>query len=237
MRKVAPEPGIKFDILGHQPGKGNFVVAPPSVRPGGEYRFIRGGIADFGNLPIMRNVPRNALITSPEIDFPIPDDFVPLDEPFEEMEIAPQGIRDKSLWTACMKALGRGSVRTYEELIAFGRQWNAEWCRPPQPEKDLMHAVDQAWDLTMKGSNWYGRPGVHFFSDVAVTLIDTDPDLFRLVAFLKAMNRPGRHFILTNTFCKRWGWSRPRFAAVRKRAMSQGFFRCVRRAVTGRAAL
>jgi hypothetical protein len=236
-RIVKPEPDVALDILGHQEGRGNFVVLPPSVRPGGAYRFIRGGIADFGNLPIMRNVPRNALITSPEIDFPTPDDFVPLDEPFEEMQVAAEGVRDKSLWTACMKALASGRACSYEELRAFGRQWNAEWCRPPQPEGDLMHAVDSAWDCTtIKGSNWYGRPGVHFFSEVALSLIDNDPDLFRLVAFVKAMNRPGRRFILTNTMCERWGWSRQRFADVRKRAMALGFFRCVRRAVSGHAA-
>jgi hypothetical protein len=237
MRIVRPEPSIALDILGHQEGKGNFVVAAPSIRPGGEYRFIRGGIADVGNLPAMRNVPRNALITSPEIEFPIPDDFIPPDEPEAEMEIAPEGIRDKSVWTACMKALGRGSVRTYAGLVDFARRWNADHCLPPQPEGDLMHAVDSAWDCTMKGSNWCGRPGVHFFSDMAVTLIDHDPDLFLLVAFVKAMNRPGRPFILTNTMCERWGWSRQRLAATRKRAMAQGFFRCVRTAASGRAAL
>jgi hypothetical protein len=235
-RIVRPEQDVALDILGHQDGAGNFVVAAPSVRPGGAYRFIRGSVADLGNLSVMRNVPRNALITSPEIDSPIPDDFVPLDEPFEEMEIAPQGIRDKSLWTACMKALGAGRVRSYQELIALARQWNAERCVPPQPEKDLMHAVDSAWDYTTRGKNWFGRPGVHFFSDEARRLIDNDLDLYRLVSFVRLENRPGRRFILTNTFCKRWGWSRQHLAAVRKRAMAQGFFRCVRRAVSGHAA-
>jgi hypothetical protein len=94
-RIVRPEQDVALDILGHQEGRGNFVVLPPSLRPGGEYRFIRGTVADLGNLPAMRNVPRNALITIPQIDFPAPDDWVgDRYVPLEEREIAPEGIRN-----------------------------------------------------------------------------------------------------------------------------------------------
>src|SRR5262249_47484952 len=76
-RIVRPEPDIALDILGHQEGKGNFVVLPPSIRPGGEYQFIRGSLDDLDKLPAMRNVPPNARITSPQLESPVPADFLP----------------------------------------------------------------------------------------------------------------------------------------------------------------
>src|SRR5262249_33524439 len=152
-------------------------------------------------------------------------------------EVAAEGVHDARLWRACMRELGYGRGRTHSETEAFARQWNAEHCSPPQPEGDLMHAVDSAWERTTSGRNWFGRPGVHFFSEEVLPLIDNDPDLFRLISFVKAMNRPGRPFMLTNTMHERWGWSRPKFAAVRARAMAAGFFCRVRSPSPGKAAL
>jgi hypothetical protein len=224
-RKVRPEKGVALDVLGHQEGKGNFVVAAPSLRPDGQYRFLRGSLGDLAKLPAMRNVPRSALITSPALEV-VPDDFVVPDG----MSVAPKGTRDITLWRSCMRALGRGEVRALDELLAFARQLNQTICLPPQLDEEVMHAATSAWQKHESGENWFGRPGLHFFADEAVPLIDHDQDLFVLISFIRATQAPNSEFMLANGMAERWKWRRQRFAAVRARALATGEIYCVRKA-------
>jgi hypothetical protein len=235
-RIVRPEPDMALDILGHQEGKGNFVVLPPSIRPGGEYRFIRGTLDDLDKLPIMRNVPSNARITSPRLEYPIPADFLPTDNHHNDDDcpdnlIAPEGVRNKSLWIACMRALARNGINTYDDLLAFAQARNSQICQPIlEDNEEVREIVDSAWRYQQQGRNWFGRPSLHFFAEEAVPLIDGDIDLFRLVSFIRATQGRNRAFMLANGMCERWGWSRQRFSAVRARAVAMGEIYCVRQA-------
>jgi hypothetical protein len=233
-RIVRPEKGVEADILGHLEGDGNLVVAAPSLRPGGEYRFFRGSLDDFHKLPFMRNVPGNARITSPALEYPIPADFLPIDnapcDNYPDELIAPEGIRNKSLWTACMRALARSGINTYDDLLAFAQARNSQISQPSLEDTEVQQITDSAWRYQQQGRNWFGRPSLHFFAEEAVPLIDGDIDLFRLVSFIRATQGRNSAFMLANGMCERWGWSRQRFSAVRARAVAMGEIYCVRQA-------
>jgi hypothetical protein len=122
-----------------------------------------------------------------------------------------------------------------DQLLDYARTQN-DFCAEPMTNAEVVKTAKSVWKMQCEGRNRFGRPGVHLFSEDALPLIDNDPDLLRLVMFVRAQNRPGRPFMLTNTFCERWGWSRQRLAAVRKRALKRGDFRCISPAYSGHPA-
>jgi hypothetical protein len=184
--------------------------------PAGKYRFLKGGLDDLDRLPVMRNVPLKALITSPRIDLP-PAEVITS----ESAEIVPEGVRNDTLWRACMRALGEGRITTRHELLAFANAFNQTKCLPPQPEEDVMCATESAWRYQQEGRNWFGKPGIYFPAYEADRMIRTGADAFTLLAFARANNGPDRTFMLANGLAEVFGWSRKRLASARKRLLGR----------------
>jgi hypothetical protein len=198
-RVVRPESGIEVDILG-----GGIAIAPQSHGPSGQYQFIAGGLDSLDRLPVMRDVPPKARSS---IELPTA----------ENAEIVPDGVRDISLWRACMEVLADRRARTFEELLAVAHDYNHENCSPPQPDEGVMHAAMSAWKYEQEGRNWFGKPGIYFPAHEADRLIRTDQDAFLLLSFAKANNRPDRTFMLANGLAETFGWGRKRLSDARKR--------------------
>ena len=213
-RLIRPRRNVPIDILG-----GGFVVAPPSRVARGSYQFIQGSLDDLASLPTLNDAPS----------------AIPADIPADWGSLRDGNGRNDALF----RLLGRAAQHDcddYEQLLDYARTKN-EQLGEPMEEARVISTAKSVWKMQCEGRNWFGRPGVHFFSDDALPLIDSDPDLLRLLMFIRAQNRPGRPFVLTNTFCERWGWSRRRLAAARKRGLMRGDFYCVSPAYSGHAAL
>src|SRR5262249_26827028 len=138
---------------------------------------------------------------------------------------------------ALFKLLGR-AVRhcdDFEQLLDYAKTKNEQFGEPMEDAR-VVSTAKSVWKMHCDGRNWFGRPGAHLFSDDALPLIDSDPDLLRLLMFIRAQNRPGRPFMLTNSFHERWGWSEKRLARTRKRGLNQGYFRLISPAYAGHAA-
>ena len=210
-RRIRPDRNVPIDILGS-----GFVVAPPSQSAKGGYQFISGGLDDLARLPAMQNVPVEAWDNSRLV---------------AEVE---QGQRNNKLFSDCLEAARH--CDDFDALCDVARTRNSEFLLPLEDD-EVMRTAASAWKYETEGRNWFGKPGVHFFSEDALPLIDNDPDLFRLLMYIRAKFLPGEPFILTNSFCERWSWSRQRLAATRKRGLSRGDFYRIRAAYPEHPAL
>jgi hypothetical protein len=209
-RVIRPERGINVDVLGN-----GFVVAPPSHIESGRYQFIQGSLDDLRRLPIMQNVPQAAL--------PSP---APTGNP-DVAEMREGDGRNNTLF----RIVGRGAhhVDDFDQLLDYARTRNSEFAQP-LPDEEVLKVATSVWKMQCEGRNRFGRPGVYFPAEEAVPLIDGDPDLFRLISFIRATQGPDSEFMLANGMCERWNWPRQRFAAVRARAIAVGEIYCVRKA-------
>ena len=208
-RRIKAESDI--DILG-----GGLVVAPPSQSARGGYQFVQGCLDDLDRLSVMQNVPVEAWDNSRLV-----------------AEVK-QGQRNNRLFSICLEAARH--CDDFDALCDVAATHNSEFL-PPLDEGEVMRTAASAWKYETEGRNWFGKPGVHFFSEDALPLIDNDPDLFRLLMYIKAKFLPDEPFILTNTFCERWGWSRQRLAGTRKRGLGRGDFYRIRAAYPEHPAL
>jgi len=212
-RLIRPRRDDPIDILG-----AGFVVAPPSRITKGSYQFIQGSLDDLASLPTLNDAPSIA----------------PADMPLDWGQLRDGDGRNDALF----RLLGR-AVRgcdDFEQLLDYAKTKN-EQLGEPMEDARVVSTAKSVWKMQCEGRNWFGKPGVHLFSEDALPLIDSDPDLLRLLMFIKAQYRPGHPFMLTNTFCERWGWSRQRLAAARTRGLQRGDFYRIRAAYPGHAAL
>jgi hypothetical protein len=212
-RQIRPNRHVPIDVLG-----GGYVVAPPSHVERGDYQFIEGRLDDLSNLP-----------------------------PLQNRELTEPSRPDRDAWAGMREGAGRNNelfrlvgraarqADDFKQLLDYAQTQNSQFGEP-MPDAEVVKIAKSMWTYQESGRNRFGRPGVHLFSEDAMPLIDDDPDLLRLVMYIKAQNRPGRPFILTNSFCERWGWSRQRLAAARNRGLKRGDFRCISRPAPGRAA-
>jgi hypothetical protein len=226
-RVTRPIAGVNLDILGHQTGTGNFVVLPPSRRPGGEYRFIRGSIEDFHNLPAMQNVPANALITSPPL---APARQVEPDQPIFE------GKRNYNLWVAAMRKLKGTPAMSLNELLDYLRNCNAGNCCPQLEDEEVAKIASSAWGYQQTGRNWFGRPVVRMTKDEIAPLMP-DTEVGMLYIWAKASFKPDSEFWLADGLAAKFGWTLHQFRETRRRAVQSGLFRRIRGATTGNPAL
>jgi hypothetical protein len=210
-RRIRPDRNVPIDILG-----AGFVVAPPSQSAKGSYEFISGSLDDLDRLPVMANVPVEAWDNSRLV-----------------AEVK-QGQRNNKLFSMCLEHARH--CDDFNALLDVAVTHNREFL-PPLDEGEVMRTAASAWKYEAEGRNWFGKPGVHFFSEDALPLIDNDPDLFRLLMYIRAKFLPGEPFILTNSFCERWGWSRQRLAGTRKRGLSRCDFYRIRAAYPEHPAL
>lgn len=212
-RLIRPRRDVPIDILG-----AGLVVAPPSTVAKGSYEFIQGSLDDLDSLPTLNDAPRLA----------------PAEAPAEWGSLRKGDGRNDALFRLLGRAVNH--CDDFDQLLDYAETQNDQLGEPMEQAR-VTSTAKSVWKMQCEGRNWFGRPGVHFFSDDALPLIDHDPDLLRLLMFVRSQNRPGRPFMLANGFCERWGWSRQRLAAVRSRALRRGELRRISRAYSGHPAI
>lgn len=201
-RLIRPEPDTPIDILGS-----GFVVAPPSRGIKSHYQFILGGLDDLHRLPRLRGLPANVNRRTGTI--------AP-----QSTDLIREGVRNRTLWEHCMGAAHH--CDDLDALLDVARTRNAEFS-PPLPDDEVVKVATSTWRYTVRGENWFGRPGVFFDANVADRFIRTDQDAFILLAFLRANNKPDRVFMVANGLANALGWTEKRVARTRNRLLEGKF--------------
>ena len=206
-RLIRSEPDKPIDILG-----GGFVVAPPSHGTKSNYQFIEGGLDDLDRLPVLYGLPPG----------------IRREDPATSAAIAPSITegRNNTLFSHCMRAAHH--CDDFDVVLDVARTRNAEFCTPLEDD-EVVKVATSAWGYAERGENRFGRPGVFFDAEEANRLIGSDQDVFVLLAYLRANNRPDRMFMIANGTADKLGWPRKRLAAARNR-LGGAYVECVRRA-------
>jgi hypothetical protein len=191
-----------IDILGS-----GLVVAPPSHGMKSDYRFIEGSLDDLDQLPALRGLP-------PKIACQTGTNALP------NTALTREGARNNSLWEHCMR--NAHHCDDFDALLDKARTRNDEFC-PPLDDNEVVKTAKSAWRKTERGENWFGRPRVFFDATQADELIRNDPDLYLMLSFLRANNKPDSQFMATNQgLAKIFHWRTKRVAATRRRMIAQG---------------
>jgi hypothetical protein len=194
-RQIRPFGEKPIDVLG-----GGFVVAPPSHGSKLNYRFIEGTLDDIDHLPYLRGIPPNIEGQTGAAT--------------QETEYVGEGARNNTLFRHCMRAAHH--CDDFDALIDVARTRNDEFL-PPLPDSEVVKVAKSAWDYSERGANRFGRRGVFFDADEANRLITSDSDVFVLLAFLRANNRPQSIFMVANGLAGFLGWGLNRFRRARNR--------------------
>ena len=201
-RLIRPEPNVPIDILGS-----GLVVAPPSQGTKSSYRFIHGGLDDLDHLPQLRGLTAKF------------NDQTARAAPQDKERIR-EGRRNTSLWKHCMKAALH--CDDFDALLDVARTQNSEYS-PPLLDDEVVKVAKSAWAYTERDENHFGRPGVSFDAAEVNELICNDPDLYLLLSYLRANNKPDHQFIATNQgLAKTFHWRTKRVAAARRRMIAKG---------------
>jgi hypothetical protein len=201
-RLIRPEPDKPIDILGS-----GFVVAPPSRGNKSKYEFIQGTLDDLDRLPPLRGLLVN-------------DDGQTRTTAPQSTERIREGIRNRKLWEQCM--ISAHCCDDFDTLLDVARSRNDEFC-PPLEDDEVVKVATSAWGYTERSENRFGRPGVFFDARQANELIRDDPDLYLLLSFLRANNKPDSKFMATNLgLAKVFHWRTKRVAAARRRMLTKG---------------
>lgn len=199
--------GLPIDILG-----GGFVVAPPSRGSYGPYQFIQGGLDDLGNLPTLK------CHEAP---------LQPAQQPANPLGRAiPEGLRNTSLWRACMRQAARGG--DCEALSVYALQFNRN-CDPALSADEVAQVVSSAWDYTERGDNWFvrGNGMVTVSQDAVKELGASNPEALALLMLLRSWHYEREEFVLANAIHQKLGWTLPKFKAARARLTEAGKIRCI----------
>jgi Bifunctional DNA primase/polymerase, N-terminal/Primase C terminal 1 (PriCT-1) len=184
-RSIRPIKGHPIDIL----GEGGLCVAPPSIRPaGGRYEFLRGGLADLPNLPIIR---AGALLGLESATFETATSSA------MACGVVEFGRRDSTLFRLAL-ALAN-DAKTQADLLAELRKANAELCKPLQPDHEVQRAARSAWRYKVKDRLMV--PGVDssiILPSASITrlLAEGEIDAMALLALLRKAHsgQPGKAF-------------------------------------------
>jgi hypothetical protein len=201
-RLIRPEPDKPIDILGN-----GFVVAPPSRGTEFDYQFFRGSLNDLDHLPHLRNLPTHVNGQTEAT-------------PPRSTEQIRAGNRNRELWEHCMRTAHR--CDDFDALLDVARSRNSEFW-PPLEDDEVAKTAYSAWGYTAAGKNRFGRPGVFFDARQANELIRDDLDLYVLLSFLRANNKPDGEFMATNKgLAEVFHWGPKRVAAARRRMIATG---------------
>lgn len=209
-RRIRPMPGLPIDILG-----GGFSIAPPSRGPTGSYQIIQGTLDDLDRLPVMRNVPPPAPRKAKTVE--------------GEQLVFPDGTRNVGLFAAC-----KGAARdcdTEAAMVAFALAWNREHCMPPDATDIVMRTARSVWKWETRRRERTSQ------GDLAMRLAREGEHVLALYAVLRANNRPGNTFNVTNELAVAIGWRRQRLAEARKRLLDLGVLTLLRPAYKGAPAV
>jgi hypothetical protein len=191
--------GLPIDLLG-----AGLAIAPPSVVAKGQYQIIEGHLDDLDHLPIMREL-EDRLYAS-RASGPRPQK---------------QGVgRNNDLWRPAMREAHH--VDDFEQLLDRVETLNQEFIEPMQ-QAEVNKIATSAWGITERGENRFGRHGVWFPTDEAAELIESAPDEYLLLSYLRANNHPDSTFMVANGLADTLGWSRQRLAAARYSLIQRGY--------------
>jgi hypothetical protein len=200
--------GNTIDLLG-----AGFVAAPPSVSvDGGTYEFIRGGLGDIRNLPVMRGV--DALLSKPK-------DIVARKVAVRQETIR-DGNRNGMLFRACM--LQAKHSKNFDELLAFAREFNEANMQPNLLDIEVVKAATSAWGYELNGHNYIvgGK-----FTSCANELVDglclKNNDAFILLLLAQRHHADRDRFCLANAMAEKLRWTLPRFKAARRYLVENGY--------------
>jgi hypothetical protein len=208
-RRIRPFPGKPVDILG-----GGYVVAPPSRGSVAPYTFIQGGLDDIERLPVMKAPPAAPTVPAAALVTDLAGDEVP------------HGIRNCSVWYACLQYAADGG--DLDEMEAFAVRFNRN-CVPQLELKELRFAVGSARKMTNEGRNWLklGNGGVTINHRAVDELADANPYALALLSKLKRWHYAKTDFVLANAVAEKLGWTLPKFRLARDGLVKAGQIRCI----------
>ena len=195
-------PGQPVDILG-----GGFALAPPSQSSKGTYQFIQGGLSDLNSLPVMR-----------ELDL----EHVPALAPISAPHSVSEGMRNTTLWRACMSEARDWA--SLGQLLDFATALNISFDYP-LPAEEVRRVAASAWTKTLADENWFCRgKRVILRHDEIDSLLALGPDATALMLRLRQHNW-GRDFVVANAMASAMPdgcWNPKRFAAARRKLIDSG---------------
>ena len=208
--------GRAVDLLG-----GGMAIAPPSVGENGRYEFIEGGLADFGNLPVMQGLVPTPAIISPGVAV-----------------LASEGVRNPTLFQLCLREAR--SLTCGDDLRAYALAINANGgFDPPLPVDEVLRTASSAWEKQASGTNWVGsEPRVVLqASEIDRIFLPADgiasasaQDAMVLLTILRRLHFGRPSFFCANEFRRRLGWSLPKFQLARKFLVDSGCLSMIRHA-------
>jgi hypothetical protein len=184
--------GRQVDLLG-----GGMAIAPPSEGENGRYEFIQGGLADFGNLPVMQGLAPAPVAISPGGEV-----------------LAPNGKRNDTLFKMCLREAR--SVPDGDALRTFALTLNNSGAWEPLPVDEVLRTATGAWDIQAKGSNWVGSgPKIiteasefdRVFLPIDGKANPAAADGFYLLSALRRCHFNKPTFFCANAMHKRLGWT------------------------------
>ncbi|WP_417592528.1 bifunctional DNA primase/polymerase [Parasphingorhabdus sp.] len=214
-RKIRPEKGSPFDILG-----GGVAIAPPSNAGKGQYQFIQGSLNDIGLLQPMR--------------LPVVGNDAPLPQDGLSMAQANEGKRNAALFKIALRL-----ARDAEGMEALFNQValaNKSTMVPPLDDSEVITVAASAWDYQCAGKNWSGsgRRIVKGFDEIDAFIPKDElphkaaPDAAFLLDLLRRLHFERNTFVVANAMHEKLGWSRKRFTAARSYLESMGKLRVVK---------
>jgi hypothetical protein len=191
-------PSLPVDIK----GLGGYVVAPPSIRPRGEfagrqYEIVRGSWEDLSTLPPLRSGSLPGLTSEPG-------------EPPTPLRAVRTGRRNKTLFQRLLRHAPH--CDDPDALIDVARTIAADHFvddpLDPFDDAEIEKTARSAWKYETEGRNWAGRAGrIHVTAD-------------EIAAFAEHPN--GANMALLLLILRRAHWSRPVFAASPKAMAEKG---------------
>lgn len=193
--------GRQVDLLG-----GGMAIAPPSVGEKGRYEFIQGGLADFGNLPVMQGLAPAPVAISPGGEV-----------------LAPNGKRNDTLFKMCLREAR--SVPDGDALRSFALTLNNSGAWEPLPVDEVISTATVAWGKQVDGTNWVGS-GPKIITEASefdrvFFPVDGLPnpaaaDGFYLLSALRRFHFDKITFVCANAMHKRLGWTVVRLQRARR---------------------
>lgn len=207
VRKAARDMGLAgpVDILGN-----GFALAPGSITPAGEYRFVAGGLDDVARLPRMR--------------LPVAGgaDLNTASAPRQPAPVA-MGERNTTLFRALLQA-----ARTCSDEVAlthYAVEVNAANAQP-LPAAEVARTVASVWKMQAEGRNWSGagqRLDLRF--DDLDRLLPLGPDVVSMCLYLRRQHWGGSSFFIANAMREAMPdgvWTQRRFKAARAALLTAG---------------
>jgi hypothetical protein len=214
-RYIRPIPGHAIDILG-----GGLCVAPPSLRPaGGEYRFMRGGLANLGSLPKIRTGVLEKLEPAP----------IERLASSTSKNVVLIGLRSATLFKLAL-SWAHAAV-SQAALLERLREANVELANPPLPDHEVQRAVGSAWKYKVEGRLMV--PGadssiVMPSASIARLLAAGEIDAMALLAMARRAHgsEPGKTFALSPLALERarkiGSWDKRRYRNATRRLCALG---------------